>query len=217
MGQGGGRGQGIVGGMRGGFGGGMDGTTTYEIDKETTMVQETPMGSVPVSLKSKFDKGVLKLSRSSTFSSPMGELTISSKEEWSLSSDGNTLTVKREMSSPRGTNSSESVYTKGTAKTESIKEISGGVVNGKAISLPKPDYPPAAAAESASGAVNVEIIIDEAGTVISAKAVSGNPLLRTSAEEAARKAQFSPTILSGQPVKVKGVVVYNFTPEKKQQ
>jgi TonB family protein len=213
MGQGGGRGQGMGGGMRGGFGGGMDGTTTYEIDKETTMDQETPMGSIPVSLKSKFDKGVLKLSRSSTFSSPMGEITMTTKEEWSLSTDGQTLTVKREMTTPRGTNSSESVYTKGIASVKTIKEINGGVVNGKAISLPKPAYPEEAKAVKASGAVNVQVTIDESGNVIYAKAVSGHELLKPVAEEAARKAQFSPTILSGQPVKVKGVVIYNFVPQ----
>jgi TonB family protein len=231
MGQGGGRGQGgMGGGMRGGFGGGMDGTTTYEIDKETTMDQETPMGSVPVSLKSKFDKGVLKLSRSSTFSSPMGEITMTTKEEWSLSDDGFYLTVKREVISPRGSNSSEAVYMKapvavsigsnqigGNSDAMIPKIISGGVVNGKAIILPKPEFSPAAVAVGASGAVTVEVIIDEAGNVISAKSASGHPLLRASCEEAAKKAQFSPTILSGQPVKVKGVLVYNFVAEKKQQ
>jgi TonB family protein len=221
-GEGRGQGGGMGGGQgRGGMRMGMDGTTTYEIGKETTMNQETPAGSIPVSLKAKFDKGVLKLTRSSTFSTPMGEISIENKEEWSLSADGNTLTVKREMITPRGTNSSESVYTKGTAAvTESSnmpKIVSGGVVNGKAINLPKPAYPPAAMAVGASGAVNVEVIIDESGNVISAKAVSGHPLLQSAAEEAARKAQFSPTLLQGQAVKVKGVLVYQFTADKKPQ
>lgn len=218
MGQGGGQGRG---GMGGGMRMSMDGTTTYEIGKETTMNQETPAGLIPVSLKAKLENGVLKLNRSSSFSTPMGEISITSKEEWSLSTDGNTLTVKREMITPRGSNSSESVYTKGTAtvtaNSNAIKMVSGGVVNGKAISLPKPDYPPAAAAVGASGAVNVEVVIDEAGNVESAKAVSGHPLLRAAAETAAQGAKFSPTTLQGQAVKVKGVVVYNFTADKKPQ
>jgi hypothetical protein len=46
--------------------------------------------------------------------------------------------------------------------------------------------------------------------VISASAVSGHPLLRQAAEQAARESKFSPTMLSGQPVKVTGIVVYNF-------
>lgn len=90
------------------------------------------------------------------------------------------------------------------------KTISGGVLNGKAISLPKPEYPAAAKAARAEGTVVVEITIDETGKVISAKAVNGHPLLQASAVAAARKAVFTPTKLSGQPVKVTGVVNYNF-------
>lgn len=92
------------------------------------------------------------------------------------------------------------------------KQISGGVLNGKATSLPKPPYPPAARAVRASGAVSVQVLIDESGNVVSASAVSGHPLLRAAAVAAARSAKFSPTMLSGQPVKVSGVITYNFVP-----
>jgi len=88
--------------------------------------------------------------------------------------------------------------------------ISGGVLNGKAISLPKPAYPPIAKAAHASGTVVVQVLIDENGNVVSAKAVSGHPLLQAVAVGAARQAKFSPTKLSGQPVKVTGVIQYNF-------
>ena len=91
------------------------------------------------------------------------------------------------------------------------KKVSGGVINGKATNLPKPAYPAAARAVRASGAVNVQVTIDESGKVVSVSAVSGHPLLRAAAEQSARKAGFVPTLLSGQPVKVTGVVVYNFT------
>lgn len=91
------------------------------------------------------------------------------------------------------------------------KTISGGVLNGKATSLPKPAYPPAAKAIRASGAVSVQVLIDESGRVVSASAVSGHPLLRAAAVSAAQGARFSPTLLSGQPVKVSGVITYNFT------
>ncbi len=96
--------------------------------------------------------------------------------------------------------------------TETPKIINGGVINGKAKSLPIPAYPAAAMAVRASGAVNVQVTIDEEGNVISASAVSGHPLLRQASEQAARMAKFSPTKLSGQPVKVTGVIVYNFAP-----
>jgi protein TonB len=88
--------------------------------------------------------------------------------------------------------------------------ISGGVLNGKAISLPKPAYPPIARQAHASGTVVVQVTIDENGSVISAHAVSGHPLLQGVAVAAARGARFSPTKLSGQPVKVTGVITYNF-------
>ncbi len=92
------------------------------------------------------------------------------------------------------------------------KTVAGGVLNGKATSLPRPPYPPAARAVRASGAVTVQVLIDEDGRVISASAVSGHPLLRGSAVAAARGARFTPTILSGRPVKVSGVITYNFVP-----
>jgi TonB family protein len=90
------------------------------------------------------------------------------------------------------------------------KMISGGVLNGQANSLPKPSYPPAARAVRATGAVTVEVTVDTNGNVVSASAVSGHPLLRAAAAQAARSAKFSPTLLSGEPVSVKGVLTYNF-------
>ena len=91
--------------------------------------------------------------------------------------------------------------------------VSGGVVNGKAVNLVKPPYPPAAKAVRASGQVNVQVMIDENGNVISASAVSGHALLRQAAEQAARSSKFSPTLLSGQKVKVSGQIIYNFNPQ----
>lgn len=88
--------------------------------------------------------------------------------------------------------------------------ISGGVMNGQAISLPRPDYPPIARSAHASGTVVVQVIIDEAGEVSVAHAVSGHPLLQAASVAAARQAKFSPTKLCGEPVKVTGVITYNF-------
>ena len=88
--------------------------------------------------------------------------------------------------------------------------VSGGVLNGKAISKPSPAYPPIAKAARAQGTVTVQILVDESGRVVSATAVSGHPLLQQAAVAAARQARFSPTLLSGQPVKVSGVITYNF-------
>ena len=88
--------------------------------------------------------------------------------------------------------------------------ISKGVLNGKATDLPKPNYSAAAKSVGAQGQVNVQVVIDESGRVISANAVTGHVLLRADAERAARNARFSPTFLSDVPVKVTGVITYNF-------
>lgn len=113
-------------------------------------------------------------------------------------------------------------------QTEASKVINGGILNGKAVSLPKPAYPAEAREAKAEGAVAVDIVIDETGSVVTAeaqlqdqsvpKSEDGTPVevrevhfaLRAAAEEAAMKAKFSPTLLSGESVKVKGRIVYNF-------
>lgn len=112
---------------------------------------------------------------------------------------------------PASTPSPENRYTvMGTPVEGGAKNIAGGVLNGKAISLPKPAYPLEARAARAHGAVTVQVLIDEEGKVVSAKAISGPPLLHQAASDAALKATFQPTRLSGQPVKVSGVITYNF-------
>jgi TonB family protein len=94
------------------------------------------------------------------------------------------------------------------------RAVSGGVLNGRATHLPAPVYPSLPNdVRGVGGAVSVQVLIDENGVVTSANAVSGHPLLRAAAVEAAKQAQFSPTVLSGQPVKVQGVLTYNFVPK----
>ncbi len=90
--------------------------------------------------------------------------------------------------------------------------VSGGVLNGKATYLAKPAYPQTAKQLGISGAVNVQVTIDENGSVVSAAIVSGHLLLRAGALNAARQSKFTPTYLSKQPVKVTGVIVYQFQP-----
>lgn len=89
--------------------------------------------------------------------------------------------------------------------------VSGGVLNGKAISRVNPPYPPIARAARAAGTVMVSVTVDESGKVTSARAVSGHPLLQQAAVQAAYGWRFSPTMLSGQPVKVNGTITFNFT------
>jgi TonB family protein len=91
-----------------------------------------------------------------------------------------------------------------------LKPVSGGVLNGTAISLPPPIYPEAAKRMRTAGIVTVDVVLDETGKVVAATASNGPGMLRDAAVQAALKAKFSPTKLSGQPVKVSGVINYKF-------
>jgi TonB family protein len=97
-------------------------------------------------------------------------------------------------------------------KNGTPKLIRGGVINGRAINLPKPDYPPAAHSNRVGGVVTVDVLIDEQGNVARAGAASGHPLLQDDARNAACRAKFSPTTLQGNLVKVSGTITYNFVP-----
>ena len=101
-----------------------------------------------------------------------------------------------------------------SAQSSQDRPIRGGVLNGKAVKLAKPAYPPEAKEAKAEGIVKVEVVIDEDGKVISAVAVEGHELLRAASVAAAYASKFSPTTLSGRPVKVSGTIVYNFVADK---
>lgn len=92
-------------------------------------------------------------------------------------------------------------------KTERVTSI---VLTSKAISLPQPAYPAMARQIRLQGPVNVQILVDEQGKVVSAQIVSGHPILSSSAKDAAMRARFTPTVLNGKAVKIQGVITYNF-------
>lgn len=85
------------------------------------------------------------------------------------------------------------------------------IINGKAIQLGRPEYPPEARDLGWSGTVYVLATIDETGKVIGAiDMCQGPPYLSEAAVKASFKSRFTPTKLSGMPVKVTGLIVYNF-------
>ncbi len=104
-------------------------------------------------------------------------------------------------------------FVNASAQTEQNEKPVNKVINGSALSLPKPDFPDKIKKDGIGGNINVNVLIDETGKVISAKAVSGieNAELRKAAEQAALKSTFAPTLLAGKPVRVTGIIVYNFT------
>jgi len=88
--------------------------------------------------------------------------------------------------------------------------VEAGIINSRAIELPAPRYPDEARKLHASGQVQVKVIVDETGRVISAEAVFGPESLRAAAVEAAKRARFTPTRIGGEPVKVSGIINYDF-------
>jgi TonB family protein len=96
------------------------------------------------------------------------------------------------------------------SETNSYLKVEGGVLNGRAVSKPQPSYPEAARRARAQGTVIVYIVVDERGKVTRAEALCGHELLKGASEDAARNALFTPTLLSGVPVRVTGVITYNF-------
>jgi TonB family protein len=88
--------------------------------------------------------------------------------------------------------------------------IWAGVLNRKATIKPAPNYPPIAKAARAGGTVAVWVLIDESGKVVWSQALSGHPLLRQSAMQAACSARFSRVATDGPHVRVSGVLTYTF-------
>ncbi len=106
---------------------------------------------------------------------------------------------------------SDTVITSSTRAIPQIQRVSGGVLSAKAINKVQPQYPATAKAAGAQGAVQVAITVNEKGEVLTADVVGGPPLLRGAASEAAHLWKFQPTEIQGQPVKVQGILTFNFT------
>ncbi len=92
-----------------------------------------------------------------------------------------------------------------------ITPVEGGVLRGYAVHKEQPSYPPAAKAARVSGSVFIKVVVDEAGEVIDAKILCGADLLAVAAREAAYRWRFNPSVIDGRPVKVQGVLTFNFT------
>ena len=143
-----------------------------------------------------------------------GELSATATPQTpSVSSEGPATTASADPpNSKRAENEEPKPDDPPRAVTEPGKRapISAGVLNGKAISLPRPDYPADAKAAGAEGVVVIQVTVDEQGNVTEARALSGPKMLLEVSVNAAFQAKFSPTLLQGEPVKVTGVIVYNF-------
>ncbi len=114
--------------------------------------------------------------------------------------------TKDEPSRERVTNSESTE----PPKTPEFAEL--GSLIGFAVKIAQPAYPQQARNVYLGGEVIVNITIDEQGTPISVKAVTGPSILRTVSEEAARRSRFKPAMINNQPVKAKGFITFKFKP-----
>jgi len=80
------------------------------------------------------------------------------------------------------------------------------------IQAPLPSYPPIAKAAHASGLVKIEVLVSEQGLVVSAKAISGHPLLQAAAVAAVKGRQYQPYTLDGKNVPFSTIVDVPFPP-----
>jgi len=96
-------------------------------------------------------------------------------------------------------------------RTGTLNEKNRLPAKGKAAKLPKPLLAPNLKWDGSDGLVNVLVTVDEMGKVVEAKSQTGNAVLRDSAEKAALKTKFKIKQTKENPVKVIGVIAYNFT------
>jgi outer membrane biosynthesis protein TonB len=85
-------------------------------------------------------------------------------------------------------------------------------LNFEVVSAEKPYYTRAAKASGARGLVQVEVLIDTSGSVLSARARTGDPLLHPEAERAALASKFNKPFINGRPARAIGFLVYRFGP-----
>lgn len=105
----------------------------------------------------------------------------------------------------------EKAFSAAKAKIFGVDSINPtNVINGKAVSLPKPEYPFEARKLGLIGSVPVKVMINEQGDVIRADSICRSDVLGAVSEQAARRAKFSVTFLDGKPVQVTGIIIYNF-------
>lgn len=135
---------------------------------------------------------------------------------------GPTVDVEEDADGSASGDDSEAAGEGPSAPDESLQDVPpsdaptvmAGPLDGKAVSKPRPPYPPLAKAARASGNVIVRVTVDETGGVVAAAAVSGHPLLRAAAVMAAKQAKFSPTLQDGEPARVSGTLTYDFVLEQ---
>ena len=137
-----------------------------------------------------------------------GKVTITEIGDAPESTKPETTKPESKPQPPPASSSPAQVET--AAPPVAVEPSEGGILNSKAEKLPEPKYPAEAKKIHAFGEVQVKVLVDETGKVISAEALFGPDSLRQAAVDAAKQARFKPMIVDGAAVKVSGILTYNF-------
>lgn len=89
-------------------------------------------------------------------------------------------------------------------------QISQGVLAGYLIAPIRPEYPQPARITRTEGTVVIDAIISRAGSIESARVLSGPPMLQSAALAAVCQARYRPFLLNGQPTEVQTTITINF-------
>lgn len=95
--------------------------------------------------------------------------------------------------------------------TPKTVRVSQGVIQGNAISTPKPAYPPIAKTARIQGSVVLRAIISKNGHIENLQVISGHPMLTQAALDAVRQWRYKPYYLNGEPVEVDTTITVNFS------
>src|SRR5215813_4080356 len=98
-----------------------------------------------------------------------------------------------------------------TPAPDNVVRLTSKLTQGRVLQRVQPPYPISAKQAHIQGSVQVQIDISETGAVTNVTLLSGHPLLRDAALQAARQWLFIPTELNGQRVRAIGLLTFNFT------
>jgi hypothetical protein len=97
-----------------------------------------------------------------------------------------------------------------TANINLFSQTQSDVEIGQYIYISKPFISRRAGRTQPNSQTKVKITVNEKGFVNSAIALEGHPLLRAMSVQAARQTKFIPTTINGKPVRVTGVITFDF-------
>jgi protein TonB len=98
-----------------------------------------------------------------------------------------------------------------TPAPDNVVRLTSKLTQGRVLRRAQPPYPVIAKQAHIQGSVQVQIDISETGAVTNVTLLSGHPLLRDAALQAAKQWLFLPTELNGQRVRAIGLLTFNFT------